>query len=357
MKSIEEIADAQPLEQPARRRPYRTGAKATDEAITALVTAAGVEHGDLVAEMITTAVRLGRENANRGEMRMINRALKELRYERLVFAQYPRRRKVTMFGSARTLPSEPGYVVAREFAEEAAKRGWMVITGAGGGIMEAGIEGAGIENAFGLHIDLPFEPRPTQKMRGDPKLVNFRYFFTRKVAFVKESDAFVLLPGGFGTLDEAFELLTLMQTGRSDLKPVVLLERGGAYWKQFCAFVEEHLSERGMISPEDIGLIKVSETVDEAVDVIEGFYHNFDSERYVRGQLVFRLRRLPPPEALEQLSHEFADMLASGGFRPVEPSPEEVADDDGLELKRIAFDFDRQSSGRLRQFIDALNRF
>ncbi|HET9200456.1 MAG TPA: TIGR00730 family Rossman fold protein [Dehalococcoidia bacterium] len=356
MKSIEDLDGAAVAEAP-KRRLYRTGRPDLDEAIAKLVELADVSEPELVSEMLTSVVRYSAEGADRGELKLVNRALKELRYARRVFAPYRDRRKVTIFGSARTQASEPGYVVAREFAAEITSRGWMVITGAGGGIMEAGIEGAGRKNSFGLHIDLPFEPQPSPALRNDPKLINFRYFFTRKVTFVKESDGFVLVPGGFGTLDETFELLTLLQTGRADMHPVVLLERGGVYWKELHAFLVEHLCERGMVDEDDLKLVRVAETVSEAADIIESFYDNYQSERYIRGRLVYRMKRLPPAEDLARLSQQFSDMLASGGFDVVEPSDEEHEDDDFLDLQRIAFDYNRHSAGRLRQLIDELNRY
>ncbi|HEX5939640.1 MAG TPA: TIGR00730 family Rossman fold protein [Dehalococcoidia bacterium] len=356
MKSIEEVDEAAVARAP-RRRQYRTGQADLDAAIAGLVDLAAVSNPDLLGEMITSAVRYSAEGANRGEIKLVNRAVKELRYAHQVFAPYRDKRKVTIFGSARTQASEPGYVVAREFAAEITRRGWMVITGAGGGIMEAGIEGAGPKNSFGLHIDLPFEPQPSKVLRNDPKLINFRYFFTRKVTFVKESDGFVLVPGGFGTLDETFELLTLLQTGRADMHPVVLLERGGVYWKELHAFLVEHLCERGMVDEDDLQLVRIAETVDEAADIIESFYDNYHSERYIKGRLIFRLQRLPPAEELTRLGEQFSDMLASGGFEAVEPSPEERDEDEFVDLPRIAFDYNRRSAGRLRQFIDELNRY
>jgi uncharacterized protein (TIGR00730 family) len=356
MKSIEDLESAAVVEAP-RRRQYQTGRPEVDAAITSLVELAGTPEADLVAEMITSAIRYSTEGADRGELKLVNRALKELRYAHRVFAPYRQTRKVTIFGSARTQASEPGYVVAREFAAEITRRGWMVMTGAGGGIMEAGIEGAGRKNSFGLHIDLPFEPQPSKMLRNDPKLINFRYFFTRKVTFVKESDGFVLVPGGFGTLDEAFELLTLLQTGRADMHPVVLLERGGVYWKELHAFLVEHLCERGMVDEDDLNLVRIAETVGEAADIIESFYANYHSERYIKGRLIFRMQRLPPAEALEALASRYSDMLASGGFEVVGPSEEEQEEEDFLELQRIAFDYNRQTAGRLRQFIDDLNRY
>jgi uncharacterized protein (TIGR00730 family) len=232
----------------------------------------------------------------------------------------------------------------------------MVVTGAGPGVMEAGQEGAGAARSFGLNIRLPHESQANPIIEADRKLINFRYFFTRKVTFLKESDAFVLLPGGFGTLDEAFELLTLVQTGKSDLHPVVLLEPpGGTYWAEWRAFVQEHLARRGLISLDDMHLLRQTDDVGAAVREVVGFYRNYQSQRYVDGRLVLRLRRAPGEVELARLSGKFADILESGTFEVVPPLPAEVADDDALDCKRIAFSFNRRSYGRLRAFVNELN--
>ena len=232
----------------------------------------------------------------------------------------------------------------------------MTITGAGPGIMAAGIEGAGTENSFGVNIRLPFEAAASQFIADDPKLINFRYFFTRKLAFVKESHAFTLLPGGFGTMDEAFELLTLVQTGKSHPAPIVLLEvPGGTYWNSWKDFVCDELSARRLISPEDLNLVKITDDVDEAVAEIEGFYSNYHSLRFVDRALVLRLRTLPSDDALAQLSEEFAGIITAGHIEAVKASASEVADDDYPDLPRIRLRFDRTHWARLRMLIDRLN--
>jgi uncharacterized protein (TIGR00730 family) len=345
--------------QKPRRRPYSTGDEALDARIAELIAGAGfAQDADLLQEMITTCFRLTRDHADRGEMKLVNAALKEFAYAFKVFRGYKDYRKVGMFGSARTMPDDPAYEIAKRFAKAIAARNWMVITGAGPGIMAAGHEGAGAERSFGAAIRLPMESEPNLFIEGDAKLINFKYFFTRKVTFLKESDAFAMLPGGFGTLDEAFELLTLMQTGKSDIHPVVLLdEPGGAYWKDWLRFVDDALLTRGLISKEDLLLMRHADTVEQGVDEIVNFYRNYQSQRYVDGTLVLRLLRLPPAEELEKLALAFADILRSPRIEPVEPSRREVEDADALELKRLALDFNQTSFGRLRQLIDELNGY
>lgn len=340
------------------RRPYRTGDEALDTRIAELVESIDVSDGDLLREMLTTCLRVVRDKADRGEVKLVNAALKEFAYAFKVFKRYRGVRKVSIFGSSRSRPEDPEYEQTRRFAKAMAERGWMVITGAGPGVMEAGHEGAGAERSFGAAIRLPMEVEPNVVIEGDPKLINFKYFFTRKVTFLKESHAFALLPGGFGTLDETFELLTLMQTGKSDLHPVVLLDvEGGRYWEAWRRFVDNHLIGRGLISPEDMSMVLVTDSIDEAVGEMEGFYHNYHSQRFVDGTLVFRLQRLPDEAALVALSEEYSDILRSGRLRPVEPSEAEVEEDDHVELPRLALDFDASSHGRLRGLIDALNRY
>src|SRR5437867_4494148 len=249
--------------QKPRRRHYSTGDEALDAKIAELVAAAGDTHDpDLLQEMIKTCFRLDRDRSDRGEMKLVNAALKEFAYAFKVFKGYKSYRKVGIFGSARTVSQDPGYEVARRFAKQMAAENWMVITGAGPGIMAAGHEGAGAERSFGAAIRLPMESEPNLFIEGDAKLINFKYFFTRKVTFLKESYAFALLPGGFGTLDEAFELLTLMQTGKSDVHPVVLLEEpGGHYWTDWMRFLQENLLPSGLLSREDLYFVKHAPTV------------------------------------------------------------------------------------------------
>jgi uncharacterized protein (TIGR00730 family) len=336
---------------------YRTGDAELDAAVAELVTKAGAaEHVDLVFELVVSALRLAQDRASRGDLKIANSALKEMRYAFHVFEPYRGQRKVAIFGSARTMPDDPLYEQARAFAAAMAERDWMVITGAGPGIMSAGIEGAGTENSFGVNIRLPFEASTSQFIADDPKLINFRYFFTRKLAFMKESHGFVLLPGGFGTMDEAFELLTLVQTGKSHPAPIVLLEvPGGTYWASWRDFVTKELEGRGLISADDLGLVRVTDDVNDAVDEIEGFYSNYHSLRFVDRALVLRMRSLPSEEELERLNEEFADIVTQGQIEVVQPSPAEVADHDHVELARLRFRFDRTHWARLRRLIDTLN--
>lgn len=341
----------------ARPPRYRTGHDEVDARIAELIEAAGVSaNADLVFETVVSAVRMGREAADRGDLKIVNAALKELRYSFLVFEPYRSVRKVSIFGSARLTADDPAYAVARDLGRAMAACEWMVITGAGPGIMEAGIEGAGAEQAFGVNIVLPFEQEASPLIAGDPKLINFRYFFTRKLTFMKESDAFALLPGGFGTLDEGFELLTLMQTGRTPVVPVVLLaEPGSTYWSAWLDFVRTELGGRGLISDDDLALVRPMSTIEDAVAEIEGFYSTFHSMRFVGRQLVMRLTREPSAAELADWAREFTDLVTSGSFERVEASNSEIDDGDAVDLPRIAFSFDRSSYSRLRRLIDRIN--
>jgi hypothetical protein len=339
-----------------RRRPYSTGDAELDARIHSLAEEVAEKDRDLVFELITTAIRLARDETSRLDRKIANSALKEMRYAFRVFAPYRNERKVSIFGSARTCADDPEFTTARDFARAIAERGWMVVTGAGPGIMEAGQEGAGSARSFGVNIRLPFEAQPNPFIADDPKLINFKYFFTRKLMFIKEGDAFVLLPGGFGTLDEAFELLTLIQTGKSDLHPIVLLDSpGGDFWGQFEDFVRTQLVGRGYVAPEDLNLFKRTASAEEAVDEIMRFYTNYHSQRVVRGRFVLRMQRLPSPGQIEALSKEFSDILLDGKIEVAEPTQEEVRDEDALDKPRLAFAFDRMHFGRLRSLIDRLN--
>ncbi|HVF53307.1 MAG TPA: TIGR00730 family Rossman fold protein [Actinomycetota bacterium] len=309
----------------------------------------------IAREIVTTAVRMGQEQVSRLDRKIANSALKEMRHAFKVFAPYKGVRKVTIFGSARTAKGDEEYESAREFSAEIAKRGWMVITGAGPGIMEAGHEGAGGEASFGVNIRLPFEAKPNPFIANDSKLINFKYFFTRKLTFMKEADAFVLLPGGFGTMDETFELLTLVQTGKSDLHPIVLLEPpGGTYWEGFDRFIQDELLTRGFISKDDLSLYKWCHRAEEAVEEIETFFRVYHSQRLVRDRLILRLNVMPDDATLDELSREFTDIL-SGPIERTEASPAEIKDNDVPDLPRIALKFDRHHVGRLRQLVDRLN--
>ncbi|HEV2992767.1 MAG TPA: TIGR00730 family Rossman fold protein [Acidimicrobiia bacterium] len=334
---------------------YRTGDPELDEAVAALASRVTDDDADLIFELVTSALRLARDHADRGDLKMANAALKEMRYSFHVFEPYRSQRKVAIFGSARTQPDDPLYDQARRFARAIAACEWMVITGAGPGIMEAGIEGAGAERAFGVSIRLPFEAAVSQ-FADDPKLINFRYFFTRKVTFVKEADAFVLLPGGFGTLDEAFELLTLVQTGKAQSGPIVLLDTpGGTYWAGWLDFVRRELVDNRYVSSPDLELLTVTDDVDAAVRAVTGFFANYLSQRFVDGRLVLRLRTAPDDATLAALSEEFADITRRGQLERVDASPAEIEDGDAPDAARVAFWFDKRGWSRLRTLIDRLN--
>jgi hypothetical protein len=251
---------------------------------------------------------------------------------------------------------DPGYEVARDFGRAMAERDWMVITGAGPGIMEAGIDGAGADRAFGVNIVLPFEQEVTPLLAGDPKLINYRYFFTRKLSFMKESSAFAMLPGGFGTLDETYELLTLMQTGRTPIVPVVLLEPDGStYWESWLRFTETELAGRSLISPEDLALVRLCPTIEDAVHEVCSFYARYHSMRFVGRRLVLRLTSPVDDDELADLNREFADIVVGSPLERTEASAGEIDDDDVPSLPRIALGFDRRSYPRLRHLIDRLN--
>jgi uncharacterized protein (TIGR00730 family) len=315
----------------------------------------GIEQ--LAQQLKETADKLIRDHANRGDVKLLSTALKELRYAFKVFAPYRGRRKVTVFGSARLPADNPAYLQAVEFSRRMAEAGYMVITGAASGIMEAGHVGAGRENSIGVNILLPFEQSANSIIAGDVKLMHLKYFFTRKLLFVKESDAVALFPGGFGTLDEGFEVLTLVQTGKSHIFPIVMLdEPGGTYWKILDSFIKNVLLERKLISPADLALFKVTDSVEEAVAEILGFYRVYHSMRYVRGDLVLRLQRPLPEPLLRRLNTEFADILQAGTFEQTGALAEEANDPHVAGLPRLRFRFDRRSLGRLRLLIDTINR-
>jgi len=336
---------------------YRTGDAELDVAIGELVDRVGsTRDSDLIYEIMVSAARLARDHADRGDLKIANAALKELRYAFSVFAPYRWARKAAIFGSARTQPVDPLYRQTVSVARALAAAEWMVITGAGPGIMEAGIEGAGVENSFGVGIQLPFEAATTQFLADDPKLINFRYFFTRKLTFVKEADGFVLLPGGFGTLDEAFELLTLVQTGKAQINPIVLLDvPGGTYWHRWLEFINAELGARSYISPGDTTLFCITDDTSVALEELTSFYANYHSQRYVDGELVLRLQHEPDADLLTRLNHEFADIVVRGQITRIDATRIEVAERDVPELPRLRFRFNRHGYSRLRAMIDVLN--
>lgn len=334
-----------------------TGEKVLDDRIMDL--AREISHGDddcLLAEMLISAVRISRGAVTKGDFKMMNRALKEMRIASEVF--YPHRgcRKISVFGSARTDPEEPEYKAAVEFSRKMRDAGFMTITGAGPGIMAAGNEGAGREDSFGLNINLPFEAASNAFIAGDEKLIDFNFFFTRKLSFVKESDAVAAFPGGFGTMDEIFETLTLIQTGKATIYPLVLVDaKGGKYWKFWQQFVVEHLSRLKLISDSDFSLYKVTDDVDEAVEEVTRFYSNFHSYRYVGDKLVIRTQNKLKDSTMKKLRADFSDVLKSGDFEQGEPLSAESDEPELQSLNRLIFRHRRRDYGRLRELIDVLN--
>ena len=316
----------------------------------------GGDNENEVADIVENALKLLTDVKDTGDVRVIQTALRELRYAFKLFAPYSHVRKVTIFGSARTQPRKAEYRQAVEFGRKIAEAGFMVITGAGGGIMQAGHEGAGPEKSFGANIRLPWEQSANPIIREDKKLVTFKYFFTRKLIFIRHSDAIALFPGGFGTMDEGYEALTLMQTGKSQLIPLLLLDRpGGSFWKTWDQHVREQLLGEELISPSDLNLYQITDNTDEAVKIITDFYRNFHSTRFVKDLFVIRLKRAPGEAMLKTLNRDFADIITGASIRVIGPTPEELADKDEVDLARIAFGFNRRDYGRLRQLIDVLN--
>jgi len=312
---------------------------------------------DQLVEILSTVVRLAGSSADRLDLKITNATLREMVDAFEVFAPYRDVPKVTIFGSSRTQPDAPVYAQARQAARELAEAGWMVVTGAGPGIMAAGQEGAGPGRSFGVNIRLPFEQGANAFIASDPKLVEMKYFFTRKLMLMKESDGFIVLPGGFGTLDEAFELLTLLQTGKAEPAPMVLLDvPEDSYWGGWETFIRDQVATRALISQEDLDLFRVTDSAQAATAELLGFYRNYHSCRWVGEVLVLRMRQLPPPEALERIRADFADLVSSGTISPSDPLPAEVRGRDHLELARLTLRFNGRSLGRLRLLIDALNQ-
>ena len=347
-----------PTRKPTRgpRRAYSTGDAELDRRLNALVEELDLTPVDARStyELLVTAIRMAEEPLSRLDRKLINASVKEMRYAFNVFSKYRDRKKVSVFGSARTPTGDPNYELAKELGRRMAEAGWMVVTGAGPGIMSAANEGAGQESSFGVNIVLPFEAKPNPFIAYDPKLINFKYFFTRKLMFMKEAEAFVLFPGGFGTLDELFELLTLSQTGKSDLHPIVMIEANTGYWPAIDQMLQDVLQTHGYIDREDVGLYYLTESVDDAVAHIQRFYRVYHSQRYVDGKLILRLNANIPDEKVERLSQEFSDILR-GPIQRVGTSSSERQDGDVPDLPRLKLDFDRSHFGRLRQLIDRLN--
>jgi len=316
----------------------------------------GGHNEDLVEDLIQNALKILNDVKMRGDVRVIQTAVRELRYAFRLFEPYEEIRKVSIFGSARTSPDRAEYKKAAEFAEKMVKAGFMVITGAGGGIMQAGHEGAGPKNSFGCNIQLPWEQSANPVIQSDQKLITFKYFFTRKLSFIRQSDAIVLFPGGFGTMDEGFEALTLMQTGKSRLMPFLLIDKpGGTYWKSWDKNVQEHLLRNGLISEDDLNLYEVTDDIDHAVHVISRFYRNYHSSRFVRDLYVIRLNHQITETAIQALNEDFSDIIIGEPIHAIEATAVEREDEDYVDLSRIGFTFNQKDYGRLRELINVLN--
>ena len=310
---------------------------------------------DLYQDMLVTLCRLARDGAGRGDVKLLHKALAELRYGLKVFAPYRETRKISIFGSSRTAEDHPDYLAAVDFARKMCESGWMIITGAGDGIMKAGHGGAGRKASFGVAIRLPFEQSTNEIIADDDKLVNFRYFFTRKLMFMKESSAIALFPGGFGTQDEGFEALTLVQTGKTALVPIVMIEQpGGTYWPQWRAYVAAELLRTGMIAEQDMDLFRITDSVERAVDEVNRFYRVYHSMRYVGDDLVLRLNTPVSAVRLERINDEYAaDIVSSGRIAPCEPLSAERGE--YPDKARLKLRFDKKSLGLLRRMVDLIN--
>ncbi len=331
-----------------------------DDLIQSLIeTAGGIQRSDYVREMIIAALKAGQEADERADLKLMNTTLKEMRFTSKVFGAYRNVRKVTVFGSARTRPDEKIYRMARRFGEILAQAGFMVITGGGSGIMQAVDEGAGPRHAFSVHIRLPFEERQDPVRAGDPKSITYKYFFNRKVAFLKEADAVALFPGGFGTLDEAMETLTLLQTGKRNPMPLILVDdEECTYWPPLVELFRQELLSRHYISASDFGLFEWVCSEDTALEKIRHFYVRYHSSRYVRGRLVIRLTSPLSPDNIRELTDRFQDILTpEGAIASTDALEEEVEDADFVHLPRLLVDFNRRDFGRLKTLIDTINNF
>lgn len=331
--------------------------EALSDELNAVLDEAGVQADRrLVMRMLQTAILLGEDDADRLDLKIASAALAEMRDAFRLFAPFRGIPKVTVFGSARTRQDDPLYLTAREVAAALAGDGWMVVTGAGPGIMQAASEGAGPALSLGVSIRLPFEEKPDGFVTGQNQVVAMKYFFTRKLMLIKESLGFICLPGGFGTLDEMFELLTLQQTGKAEPTPIVLLDQpGGTFWQGLRTFIDNHLAPTGVISEGDFDRVVITESVEEARAVITRFWNNYDSLRWVGDVLVLRLRAEPTDAEIDGLNEQFASMLASGRIERTSPRQPEIVDDDRLDLPRLALHLDRRQVGKLFRVIEAIN--
>ncbi len=315
-----------------------------------------LKHGELIQQALKTLVRMAETEGDRLDWKILNASLQDMEQAFRTFYPYRHIRKIAIFGSARIPRESVEYQMASDFAKAVTQHGFMVITGGGPGIMQAGNEGAGAEHSFGLGIQLPFEEGSNLFMSGDPKLISFKYFFTRKLFFLRESDALGLFPGGFGTQDEAFECLTLMQTGKTDFLPLVLIDPPGVnYWQGWETHIRDHLLKPGLISAEDLQLYTITDQIDVACEAITSFYRMFHSSRYVEGRLVIRLNSEPSDLEVEQLNQEFSDILLRGRIEKIQALPPEIGSETE-HLPRIALFFNQRNFGRLYQMLRAINQ-
>ncbi len=315
-----------------------------------------LKHQEWIGRSLSTLVRIAGEDLDRLDWKIISASLGDMEKAFSMFYPYRHVRKIVIFGSARVSPESPEYQIAKDFATAITQQGFMVITGGGGGIMQAGNEGATAEHSFGLNINLPFEQGSNPFIAGDGKLLNFKYFFTRKLFFLRESDALALFPGGFGTLDEAFECLTLIQTGKFGPAPVVLIDRpGGDYWHDLDAFVQKQLRARGLISGDDRSLYTVTDNVELACEAIANFYLVYHSCRYVNEKLVIRLKSELSDDSVERLNTDFSDILVKGKIEKSQALQAEVGDE-SFDLPRLILHFNQRHIGRLYQLIATINQ-
>ena len=345
------------MKEEKNKKVYKTGRNDIDRVITDLAKECDSNDNiDLVEEMLTTIVKLGFENNDRGDLKLINTALKELRYTSKIFTPYRNDRKVVIFGSARTELETDEYKMTVSLSELFVKKGFKVITGGGPGIMEAGNKGAGRENSFSLNIKLPFEQMHNQYIAGDIKAINFKYFFNRKLFFLKESDATVVFPGGFGTLDECFENITLIQTGKSKPRPIILIDPvHSQYWSDWIKFVTKELSKSGYISPSDMSLVQHVHSVEKAVDEITKFYKIYHSIRYVGGKTVIRLNSHLSSKNIKELTNKYSCILRPGEIEATTALPAEKKNNEYPDLPRLVMDFNKRNFGKLHEMLRFLN--
>jgi len=337
---------------------YEVGDQVIDNLIKELAQKSSISETEaLLREILTTSVKLGKESTDKGDLKLVNNALKELRYSFKIFSPYRSIKKVIIFGSARSKVGSAEYRMAEDLSRKLTRKKYMIVTGGGPGVMEAGNKGARLGQDFALNIRLPFEQKPNPYIDEKEKLINFKYFFTRKLIFIKETDATALFPGGFGTLDEGFEMITLMQTGKSRPRPIVLMEPpGSTYWASWMFFIKRQLVRAKFIKKEDLNLFQVAKTVDQAVGFIEDFYRVYHSIRYVSGLVILRLNREISEKTLKLINREFRDILTRGEIKPSLPVPKEIQSKEFLELPRLVMNFNLRDYGRLCEMIRIINR-